>query len=78
MEKTLEDLAPQVTDLLGITPLLRTVLHNLLRIQPTVVEQVGQSPLTCAWQEGLEHLPKLVAVKLVFHAWLVRQFWHKP
>ena len=69
-QEPLDDLVPQTIDLLDIAPLLWTAMQNLSRTQPTVVEQVGQSLLTRAGQQGLEDLPQLVALNLVFHAWL--------
>ncbi len=42
----IQDSAPYAVNLLHIAPLLRAELHNLFGLEPAMIEQIGQPPLT--------------------------------
>src|SRR5260221_13315982 len=62
-----QDIAPQAVDLAHLGELLRAVLHHLARLEATVKEQVGHSPLAYRGQQILDALPQLTTLLLVCH-----------
>ena len=68
--ESLQDDAPQTSDLVDIAPFLCAVPHNLRRFQPTVIEQVGQSPLMFTGEPGLDPAPNLQALGITLQVLL--------
>lgn len=75
LHKSREDAAPQTSDLVDIAPFLRTGAHNLVGLQPTVLEQIGQSTLAIVRKHRSDGLPDAEARALIFHLWLSQFTW---